>query len=243
MCLGVDGELVACLGLADTIKPESRCVVKNLQDRGIECWMVTGDNRRTAASVAQQIGIDPSHVQSEVLPADKFHTVEKLQQQNHIVGFIGDGINDSPAIAQADLGIAMGAGTDVAIEAASMVLVNSDLRDVVTALDLSRTTFQRIRLNFVWALGYNLIGIPYAGGLFYPTFGLRLSPEFAAIAMACSSLLVLCSSLLLKVYRKPVLNLDDGETTVTKKKEEEEEETVIEVHHSILQMSSMLPQT
>jgi hypothetical protein len=167
--------------------------------------MCTGDNVRTAHTVAARVGIPPQRVVASALPADKLDLIKRLQAVGHSVGMIGDGINDSPALAQANLGVSVGAGTDVAMETASIVLVRNDLRDLITALDLSRATLRRIRINFVWALGYNLIGIPIAAGVFYPAVQIRLPPELAALAMALSSVSVICSSLWLKRYRKPVI--------------------------------------
>ncbi len=209
MILSVDNEIAGIISVADTIKPESYSAISKLQDMGIEVWMVTGDNKRTAQAIAEKVGI--KNVFAEVMPEDKVNKVIELQEQGKIVAMVGDGINDSPALAQADVGIAIGAGTDVAIEAADMVLMKSDLRDVVTAIDLSQKTFNRIRLNFVWAFGYNTLGIPIAAGVFLPIIRLiwgitfTLPPVFAGLAMAFSSVSVVTSSLLLKRYKKPKL--------------------------------------
>ena len=171
----------------------------------IRVIMCTGDNRRTAQVVAKELGISVENTVAEALPSTKHDLVRKLQSEGHVVAMIGDGINDSPALAAADLGVSVGTGTDIAMEAADVVLMKNDLRDVITALDLSRTTFNRIRLNFVWALGYNTLGIPIAAGVFFPLVKVRLPPELAAFAMAMSSVSVIMSSLALKLYRKPVV--------------------------------------
>lgn len=169
--------------------------------------MCTGDNSRTATVVAKQLGI--KHVMAETLPQGKYDLVVRLQSEGHVVGMIGDGINDSPALAQADLGVSLGAGTDIAMEAASIVLVQNDLRHLIVAIDLSRVTFRRICLNFVWAMGYNVLGIPIAAGVLFPVMRVRLPPELAALAMALSSVSVVVSSLLLRSYKKPVVKMQD----------------------------------
>lgn len=203
--VSIDGKLSAIAGVADPAKPEARAAIAHLRGMGISCWMVTGDNRRTAEAVASQIGIDS--VIAEVLPAQKSEKVRQLQYGGAVVAMVGDGINDSPALAAADVGIAIGAGTDIAIEAADMVLMKDNLLDVITAIDLSKATFSRIRLNYLWALIYNLLGIPLAAGLFYP-LGITIPPIVAGLAMAFSSISVLISSLLLKRYRKPNISVD-----------------------------------
>ncbi|ELR21256.1 coppertranslocating P-type ATPase [Acanthamoeba castellanii str. Neff] len=210
--------LIGLVAISDTVKPEASATIRFLRSMGIESWMVTGDNRRTAHSIASLVGISPLNVFAEVLPSEKARKVVELQSKpqsiyddDNLKGFtvamVGDGINDSPALAQSDVGIAIGAGTDVAIEAAAMVLVKSDLRDVITAIDLSRKTFNRIRLNYLWAMIYNLVGIPLAAGIGVP-FGVMLPPMLAGLAMALSSVSVVMSSLLLKRYKKPNIPLD-----------------------------------
>lgn len=200
LLVAVNGALVAILTIADSIKPEAPVIVQQLKSIQIEVWMCTGDNNLTASVVGRETGIDSDHVIASALPADKHALVKRLQDDGNIVAMIGDGINDSPALAQADLGLAVGAGTDIAMEAADIVLMKDDLRDVLTAVHLSRTTYDRIRWNFVWAFGYNILSIPLAAGVFAPV-GVRLPPEVAALAMALSSVSVVFSSLLLKLYR------------------------------------------
>jgi P-type Cu+ transporter len=204
----VDGTVRGLLAIGDRIKPEAAAAVAVLGELGIHCAMVTGDNRRTAMAIARRIGIDDVH--AEVLPGDKVDRVRaaeaRAEDDGGIVAMVGDGVNDAPALTAAGIGIAIGAGTDIAIEAASIVLVRSDLRDVVTAIDLSRTTFNRIRLNYIWASVYNIIGIPLAAGLFAP-LGITVPPLLAGLAMAFSSVSVVVSSLLLKLYRPPFIDL------------------------------------
>ncbi|KAF1324575.1 putative copper-transporting atpase, partial [Globisporangium splendens] len=202
--MGVDGELSAVFGVADAPRPEAIRTIKKLTDMGLDVWMVTGDNAKTAITIADQLGIKRRNVMAEVVPSEKSSKVKKLQSSGRVVAMVGDGINDSPALAQADLGIAIGAGTEIAVETAGMVLMKSNLVDVITALDLSRTIFNRIRLNYVWALGYNCLLIPLAAGLLFP-FGFSIPPMFAGGAMAISSVSVVTSSLLLRYYTPPTI--------------------------------------
>ena len=167
--------------------------------------MVTGDHRFAAQYIADQVGILPERIFASVTPAGKSDRVRLLQEQGHVVAVIGDGVNDAPALVQADIGVAVGCGTDVALESADVVLVRSDLRDVIVALDLARTTFRRIKLNYVWAFGYNLLAIPLASGMFFPLMLVRMPPVVAGLAMMFSSLSVLCSSLALHLYKRPVI--------------------------------------
>ncbi|GAB2262624.1 hypothetical protein Droror1_Dr00003621 [Drosera rotundifolia] len=195
--------LIGVLGVADPLKREAAVVIEGLAKMGIRSVMVTGDNWRTAQAVAKEVGIHD--VQAEVLPAGKADVVHSFQKNGSLVAMVGDGINDSPALAAADVGIAIGAGTDIAIEAADYVLMRNNLEDIITAIDLSRKTFQRIRWNYVFAMGYNVIAVPIAAGVFYPLVHVRLPPWVAGACMAFSSVSVVCSSLLLRLYRKPRL--------------------------------------
>lgn len=193
---------VGVISVVDPIKPEARGVVAALHQMGLKCVLLTGDNWRTARAVADQLGIASVH--AEVLPAGKVEAVRELQDGGRrVVGMVGDGVNDSPALAQADVGIAVGSGADVAIEAANVVLMKSDLEDVLMALDLCRTAFRRIKWNYTWALGYNLTMIPVAAGCLYPTLKFQLPPWVAGACMALSSVSVVASSLLLRWYRRP----------------------------------------
>ena len=202
-CSASRGAILGAVAIADTVKKGAPAAVAALQRQGVEVWMVTGDNRLVAQAIAGRIGISRTRVLAGVKPSQKAQTVLALQNDGHTVAMVGDGVNDSPALAQADVGIAVGAGTDVAVEAADVVLVHDDPTDVATTIDLSKQTLRRIRLNFVWALAYNAVGIPLAAGALYPAFMLRIPPMFAGLAMAFSSVSVVVSSLLLKNYKPP----------------------------------------
>ena len=193
------GDLLGCIAVADTVKPTSREAIGRLQAMGMRVLMVTGDNRATAEAIRTQVGVDEAVAQ--VLPQDKEAVVRKLQQEGHIVAMVGDGINDAPALARADLGIAIGAGTDIAIEAADMVLIKSDLLDVAKAICLSRSVMTNIKENLFWAFIYNAVGIPFAAGVFYTAFGWLLNPLIAAAAMSCSSVSVITNALRLRFIK------------------------------------------
>jgi len=184
------------IAVADLIKDTAKEGVEALEKLGIEVVMVTGDNQRTADAIAGQIGID--RVIAEVLPQDKEAEVRKIQAEGKIVGMVGDGINDAPALAAADIGISMGTGTDVAIEAADITLVNTDLRTIAKSVKLSKRIMSTIKMNLFWAFGYNIILIPVAMGALYPLFHILLNPIFASAAMAMSSISVVTNSLRLK---------------------------------------------
>jgi copper ion binding protein len=199
--VALNNTLVGCFALSDRIKQEAAPVIEYLRNKlKLEIWMVTGDNTAVAHAVAGEIGI--TNVIAEAVPKDKVARVKRLQTAGHVVAMVGDGINDSPALAQADLGIAIGTGTDVAVEAAGVVLMRDSLVGVVTAFDLARATYSRIKLNFLWALGFNATGIPVAAGVLVPA-GILLPPWAAGMAMALSSVSVVCSSLLLNRYIPP----------------------------------------
>lgn len=192
--VGLDGKIIGLVAIQDVPKPSSKDAIKELKARGLMTVMLTGDNKRVAQAIADEVGID--RVIAEVMPNDKAQQIKELQDKGKKVAFVGDGINDAPALSTADVGIAMGSGTDIAIDSGGIVLVRNDLRGVVRALDISKKTFNRIKLNLFWALIYNVIGIPIAAGLF-AFVGFTLSPELAGLAMAFSSVSVVSSSLLL----------------------------------------------
>jgi Cu2+-exporting ATPase len=199
--VAVDGRASAVIGISDAPRASARAGVEALQQQGVEVAMLTGDNRATAERIARELGIGT--VMAEVLPADKANQIAELQRAGKKVAMVGDGVNDAPALAQADVGIAIGAGTDVAIETADIVLIRSDPLDVATAVTIGRATLRKMRQNLGWAVGYNAIAIPIAAGVFEPGFGLVLRPEIAALSMSGSSLLVAVNALLLRRLKLP----------------------------------------
>ena len=207
-------QVVGVIGIVDPVKSEANRAVSALQNMGVEVWMCTGDHEITAHAVALQVGIKPTNVCANVKPAEKADLIARLQKRKQFdkeqngVAMVGDGINDAIALARADVGMAIGAGTEIAVEAADIVLVRSSLEDAVVALHLSKAVFRRIQWNFVWATAYNVCALPVAMGILYPFTSWRLPPAYAGLMMAFSSVSVVISSLLLNFYSKPSI-LDD----------------------------------
>lgn len=210
MLFGSDQGILGILSVSDVVKPTSREAVRQLKEQGIEVVMLTGDNKRTAQAIRKQLDIDT--VIAEVLPQDKEREIARLQEQGKTVAMVGDGINDAPALARADVGMAIGAGTDAAIESADIVLMKNDLLDAVTAIRLSKAVIRNIKQNLFWAFFYNSLGIPVAAGLFYHAFGLKLNPMIGAAAMSMSSIFVVTNALRLKRFRVSEVSGESGET-------------------------------
>ncbi len=196
LCISVDGKYVGNLGVADRVKASTPDALRVLKAQGIHIVMLTGDNRATATAIAQELGIE--EFEAEVLPEKKLEIIRKLQGQGRVVAMAGDGINDAPALAQADVGIAMGTGTDIAMESGGITLLKGDLTGILRARKLSQATMRNIRQNLFFAFVYNAIGVPIAAGVLYPFFGLLLSPIFAAAAMSFSSVSVITNALRLR---------------------------------------------
>jgi Cu+-exporting ATPase len=210
MLAGVNGIVCAVVGVADELKDEAMVSVQCMRKMGLDIWMVTGDSTRTAVAIAKTLNLPSDRVISEALPSTKVETIRRLQSEGCIVAMIGDGVNDSPALAEADVGMSMGTGAEIATEASDMVLVSGKVSDACVALDLSKVIFRRIQWNFVFSMVYNLLSIPLAAGVFFPIFQTRLPPTVAAISMSLSSISVVLSSLALRLY-KPKDVLDSTE--------------------------------
>jgi Cu+-exporting ATPase len=195
-----ENTFIGVIAVADTVKESSKSAIKELKDMGIDVIMLTGDNETTAKAVAGSLQID--NVVADVMPQDKESIVRKLQEEGKKVAMVGDGINDAPALVRADVGIAIGAGTDIAIESADIVLMRSDLNDAVFAVKLGKATIKNIKQNLFWAFFYNTLGIPLAAGVFYPFFGLKLSPMIGALAMSLSSVFVVTNALRLRFFNR-----------------------------------------
>jgi P-type Cu+ transporter len=202
MLIALNQEAVGLIAVADTLKEHSAEAIGTLQKMGLEVIMITGDNKRTADAIARQAGVN--RVLSEVLPDQKATEIKRLQSEGKVVAMVGDGVNDAPALAQANIGIAVGSGTDVAVETGDIVLIKNDLRDVVVAIQLSRATMKKIRQNLFWAFFYNIALIPLAAGAFYPLIHVLFDPVFAAAAMASSSVTVVSNASLLRRFKPKI---------------------------------------
>jgi len=208
MLVALDGSISGIAAAADPVRESSRHAIEGLRRLGIETAMITGDNRATAEGVARELNI--ARVFAEVLPEQKADYVRRLQQEGRFVAMVGDGVNDAPALAQADIGIAIGAGTDVAIETADVVLMRSDPADVLRAVFLSKATVRKMRQNLFWASIYNVLAIPVAAGGLYPGFGLMLRPEWSALLMSASSIIVATNAVLLRRAEGPMREMASG---------------------------------
>lgn len=205
MAIAIDGKIAGVVAVADPIKPSAKKAIEKMKELGLEVAMITGDNKKTAEAIGKELGIN--RIFSEVLPEEKSNYVKKLQNEKKFVAMVGDGVNDAPALAQAEIGIAIGAGTDVAIETANIVLMKSDPADILRAIRLSKATVTKMKQNLVWASIYNVLAIPIAAGVLYPQFGITLRPEFSALLMSLSSIIVAVNAVLLKRAEKDLITI------------------------------------
>ncbi|MDO8610472.1 MAG: copper-translocating P-type ATPase [bacterium] len=205
MAIAIDGKIAGVIAVADPIKSSAKKSIEKMKELGLEVAMITGDNKKTAEAIGKELGIN--RIFSEVLPEEKSNYVKKLQDEGKFVAMVGDGVNDAPALAQADIGIAIGAGTDVAIETANIVLMKSDPADILRAIRLSKATVTKMKQNLVWASVYNVLAIPIAAGVLYPQFGITLRPEFSALLMSLSSIIVAVNAVLLKRAEKSLITI------------------------------------
>lgn len=205
MAIAIDGKIAGVVAVADPIKPSAKKAIEKMKELGLEVAMITGDNKKTAEAIGKELGIN--RIFSEVLPEEKSNYVKKLQDEEKFVAMVGDGVNDAPALAQADIGIAIGAGTDVAIETANIVLMKSDPADILRAIRLSKATVRKMKENLVWASIYNILAIPIAAGVLYPQFGITLRPEASALLMSLSSIIVAVNAVLLKRAEKDLISV------------------------------------
>ena len=205
MVFAIGGKIGGVVAAADPVKENAKLAILRMQELGLEIAMITGDNQKTAESIGKQLGI--KRIFAEVLPEDKAKYVKKLQDEGKFTAMVGDGVNDAPALAQADIGIAIGAGTDVAIETAKVVLMKSDPADVLRAIKLSKATVVKMKQNLFWASIYNLLAIPIAAGILYPKYGISLRPEWAALLMSLSSIIVATNAVLLNRAEKDLVSV------------------------------------
>ena len=205
MVIAIDNKVAGVIAVADPIKESAQKAIARMKELGLEVAMITGDNTKTSEAISKQLNIN--RVFAEVLPEDKAKYVKKLQDEGKFVAMVGDGVNDAPALAQADIGIAIGAGTDVAIETANIVLMKSDPADILRAIRLSKATVTKMKQNLVWASVYNILAIPVAAGVLYPKFGITLRPEFSALLMSASSIIVAVNAVLLKRAEKDLVTV------------------------------------